>query len=329
MSAPRETTPLDSETLRQRARLYLYGELSLAERREIERCRDEDPAFRALLEDEQAFLLSLGGPELDCDMEPLLEKCRGDLDAALAGEDRSLRASSLAGRLGARLRSLRQIMASRPLAWQPALAVVLLVIGFAAGRTSTDSAGRSTTVLPLGAFDGSDPSQQYPELTGVEAVRLDPADSQVQIVFEERRVVTGDSSDPFIKALLLNTVQGSGGGARLSSLEALRRHASDSEVRRALLRSMLDDENPGIRLTALDAVREQAAHPEVRDALVQTLRTDPNTGMRVHAIQLLREFPSRDLAGPLQDLVQMESNEFVVAETHRILHDLGASTEHY
>lgn len=321
MFAPRETTPLDSETLRQRARLYLYGELSLAERREIERCRDEDPAFRALLEDEQAFLLSLGGPELDCDMEPLLEKCRGDLDAALAAEDRSLRPSSLAGRLGARLRSLRQIMASRPLAWQPALAVVLLVIGFAAGRSST--------VLPLGAFDGSDSSQQYPELTGVEAVRLDPADSQVQIVFEERRVVTGDSSDPFIKALLLNTVQGSGGGARLSSLEALRRHASDSEVRRALLRSMLDDENPGIRLTALDAVREQAAHPEVRDALVQTLRTDPNTGMRVHAIQLLREFPSRDLAGPLQDLVQMESNEFVVAETHRILHDLGASTEHY
>lgn len=329
MSAPRESTPLDSEVLRQRVRLYLYGELSLAERREIERCRDEDPAFRALFADEESFLLSLGGPELDCDMEPLLEQCRGDLDVALAAEDRALRESSFLIRAGMRLRGLRATLASRPLAWQPALAAALLLIGFAAGRSTPGPAAPSTTVLPLGAFDGAGLSQRYPGLTEVESVRLDPADSQVQIVFEERRVVSGDSSDPFIKALLLDTVQGSSGGARLSSLEALRRHASDSEVRRALLRSMLDDENPGVRLTALDAVRDQAAHPEVRDALVQTLRADPNTGMRVHAIQLLREFPSRELAGPLQDLVELESNEFVVAETHRILHDLGASTEHY
>ena len=329
MSAPRESAPLDSEVLRQRVRLYLYGELSLAERREIERCRDEDPAFRALFEDEESFLLSLGGPELDSDMEPLLAQCRGDLDVALAAEDRSLREASFLGRLGTHLRGLRATLASRPLAWQPALAALLLAIGFVAGRSTPDPAEPPTTVLPLGAFNGSDLAQRYPELTEVESVRLDPADSQVQIVFEERRVVSGDSSDPFIKALLLNTVQGSSGGARLSSLEALRRHASDSEVRRALLRSMLDDENPGVRLTALDAVRDQAAHPEVRDALVQTLRADPNTGMRVHAIQLLREFPSRELAGPLQDLVELESNEFVVAETHRILHDLGASTEHY
>ena len=329
MSAPRESAPLDSEVLRQRVRLYLYGELSLAERREIERCRNEDPAFRALFEDEESFLLSLGGPELDCDMESLLEQCRGDLDVALAAEDRSLREASFLGRLGTRLRGLRTTLASRPLAWQPALAALLLAIGFVAGRSTPDPAGPPTTVLPLGAFDGSDRAQRYPELAEVESVRLDPADSQVQIVFEERRVVSGDSSDPFIKALLLNTVQGSSGGARLSSLEALRRHASDSEVRRALLRALLDDENPGVRLTALDAVRDQAAHPEVRDALVQTLRADPNTGMRVHAIQLLREFPSRELAGPLQDLVELESNEFVVAETHRILHDLGASTEHY
>lgn len=329
MSAPRESKPLDSEVLRQRVRLYLYGELSLAERREIERCRDKDPAFRALFEDEESFLLSLGGPELDCDMEALLEQCRGNLDVALDAEDRSLRQLPFLGRLGARLRDLRAALASRPLAWQPALAAALLVVGFVAGRSTPDAAGPATTVLPLGAVDGPDVSEWYPALTGVESVRLDPADSQVQIVFEERRVVTGDSSDPFIKALLLNTVRGSSGGARLSSLEALRRHASDREVRRALLRSMLDDENPGVRLTALDAVRDQAAHPEVRDALVQTLRADPNTGMRVHAIQLLREFPSRELAGPLQDLVEMESNEFVVAETHRILHDLGASTEHY
>ena len=142
-------------------------------------------------------------------------------------------------------------------------------------------------------------------------------------------MVTGASSDPMIRGMLLDTVQESHAGARLKSLDALRAHASDADVRRALLRSMLEDENPGVRLKALDAVRGQLRHPEVRDALLQTLRRDPAEGMRVHAIQLLGEEPSRDLAGALQELLEEEPNPFVLHQSERILDSLGASMERF
>ena len=320
---------MDSEILRQRIRLYLYGELSLAERHELERCRAKDPAFRALVEDEESFLLALGEPGLDSEIDLLLEECREGLDRAVAVEHSPQRAAWPFTRIRWALGQRAAGTAGHRLVWQPALAALLLAVGFLAGssglgegfRTSwTPSSYRSSETLSLDAS---------PMLTGVETVRLDPVGGQVKIVFEERRIVTGESSDPFIRSMLLSTVRDSHAGARLSSLEALRGHADDGEVRQAVLRSLTEDENPGVRLMALDAIRDQTDLPDVRSALLQTVRHDPNTGMRVHAIQLLREHPSRDLAGPLQDLVKLESNPFVLDETERILHSLGASMEQY
>ena len=257
--------------LRQRVRLYLYGELSLAERLEIERCRDQDAAFRALVEEEEAFLFSLGGPDLDCDLDSLLNECREGLDRAVASEERR-RESSFLERVGADLRRLGATLASRPLAWQPALAALLLLIGFAIGRFSPDSFSRAPANRSNESFGDALESDAGPELTGIEAVRLDPVGGQVQIVFEERRVVQGDSSDPFIKGLALEyRARLDGGGPSLSSLEALRQRASDSDVRQALLRTMLEDENLGVRLAALDTIRDHVDRSDVRNALVQTL----------------------------------------------------------
>ena len=329
MSGPEGTAPMDSEILRQRIRLYLYGELSLAERHEVERCRAEDPAFRALVEDEESFLLALGEPQLDTDLDPLLEECREGLGRAVANEQRAQRAAWPLSRLRWALGPQAAAVAGHRLVWQPAAAALLLAVGFLAGNSNLGALFRTAEVAPSFGSIETTPFDPSPVLTGVETVRLDPVGGQVQIVFEERRIVTGESSDPFIRGMLLNTVQGSHAGARLSSLEALRAHVDDGEVRQTLLRSLTEDENPGVRLMALDAIRDQADLPEVRNALLQALRDDSNTGMRVHAIQLLREYPTRDLAGPLQDLAKRESNPFVLDETERILHALGASLEHY
>ena len=92
---------------------------------------------------------------------------------------------------------------------------------------------------------------------------------------------------------------------------------------------MLEDEDLGVRLKALEAVQEHAGHPAVRQALVKTLMQDPSSGMRVHAIQLLREHADRDVAGPLQELIERESDPFVLQESERILDSLGASTERF
>ena len=329
MSAPDDRAALESDLLRQRIRLYLYGELGLADRKEVERFRDETPEFRALFDEEEAFLLSLNDVDADAEAGSLLDDCRHELALAVAAEGHLGRTASPLRRVGRHLRNLRSALAARPIVWQPAMAAALLFVGFFAGRdgwptrylapASPASAGSGT---PL-SFDADH------TLTGIETVQLDPVGGQVRIVLEERRVVSGDSSDPFIRGMLMDTVRESHAGARLSSLEALQGHASDSEVRRILLRSMLEDQNPGIRLKALDSVKGQIAEPDVRAALVEILRSDPLAGMRIHAIQLLGQHPGRDLAGALQELVEREQNPFVLHESERILDVLDASMERF
>ncbi len=320
---------MESELLRQRIRLYLYGELGLADRLEVERTRDEDADFRELFEEERAFLLSLNADGFGDGLDDMLEECRMDLALAVTQEERQPGRATLGTRLAMAFRGFRDSLAQHRMVWQPAAAVLLLCVGFLGGRS--DLVPPFWTDATEGTLIVSEELPDDPQraLTGIENVSLNPEDDKIQIVFEERRVVTGASSDPFIRSMLLSSVEGSHAGARLSSLEALSGHAADIEVRRALLRRMVEDENPGIRLMALDAVRSQVAQPDVRQALVRALQSDPNSGMRVHAIQALGEHPDRDLAGPLQEFVQRESNPFVVEETQRILHSLGASVDHY
>lgn len=329
MSGNEGSPPIDSELLRQRILLYLYGELSLAERLEIERWRDEDPAFRALFQEEQELLRSLGDPGTDLDLEPLLARCRDRLDRAIALERPARGATSMAARCRAAIRWIGAVLAARPVAWQPAAAALLLVLGFMGGRGWVPATTVSGAHSVVPARPISIPAPSEAALTGIEAVSLDPLSGQVQIVVEQRRTISGDSSDPLIRGMLLTTVQESHTGARLTSLDALRDHASDREIREALLRTMLEDEDLGVRLKALEAVQGQARHPEVRRALVQTLEQDPSPGMRAHAIEILREHADRDMAGPLQELVERESNAYVLQESERILDAIGASMERF
>ena len=329
MSVADDRAALESELLRQRIRLYLYGELGLADRKEVERFRAEEPEFRALFEEEEAFLLSLNDVDVNAEADALLDDCRHDLALAVASEGSLGRTASPLRRLGRHLRNLRSMLVARPLLWQPAMGAALVFVGFLAGRDALpfrDLAPGSP--LPASISDSLSFDANH-TLTGIETVQLDPVGGQVRIVLEERRVVSGASSDPFIRAMLMDTARESHAGARLSSLEALQGHASDIEVRRILLRSMLEDQNPGIRLKALETVRGQIDEPEVRAALVETLRSDPLEGMRIHAIQLLGQHPSRDLAGALQELVEREQNPFVRQESERILDVLDASMERF
>ena len=117
-------------------RLYLYGELSLAERHEVERCRAEDPAFRALVDDEESFLLALSDPELDTDIDPLLEECREGLARAVAIEQSPQRGAWPFSQIRQALGPRAAAIAGHRMLWQPALAALLLAIGFLAGSSN-------------------------------------------------------------------------------------------------------------------------------------------------------------------------------------------------
>ncbi len=326
MSGSDGRTELASELLRQKVRLYLYGELSLSERRQVDRLRQRDLAFSDLFDEEEAFLLALDDGGVDEDIESMLGDCREDLSLAIAGEAAPPGRVSVWARAGNSLRGVCAGAFARPLAWQSALALVLVALGFFAGRSNWGN-----TLVPRGGPAAGEPlmAGDSPDAAGVETVQLDHALGQVRIVLEERRVMTGTFTDPMIRALLMDTARDSHAGARLASLEALRGHAGDGDVRSILLSAMLDDQNLGVRLRALDALRPHAGEQDVRRALVQMLRTDPLEGMRIHAIQALKEHPGRDLAGALQELVESEQNPFVIQESERILDVLDASMERF
>lgn len=306
MPARKDRLPIDSEAARRRIQLYLYDELGVQERLEIERACAEDPDYRALFEDETAFLRTLDRRGRKTVSEALLAECRHDLMREVYRREESRGRAAAARKLGGFWR----------FAWQPAAAAACLAAGFFVGR--------SDVTPPRGAEQAA--------LAGpaeIQSVQVGPEPGRVRIVLEERKVVSGTAGDPAIRRLLLDSVRAAHSGARLASLEALGGEAAHGEVRRELLRLMLEDENPGVRFKALEAVRLRSGDPEIQQALVQSVLNDPNPGMRVQAIRLLTAEPSRGLAGALQHIMEQEQNSFVQQQCARALQALDASLEYH
>ncbi len=319
MSARKDRLPLDSESARRRIQLYLYDELGVQERLEIERACAEDPRFRALFEAEKSFLADLDRRAPQAASEELLAECRRGLMQAVR-LDATGRGGALAAQAHGGWRRLTAGRAWRRFAWRPAMAAACLAAGFVFGRWDMipSQSGEQTAL----AVSLAGPAE-------IQSVQTLPESDRVRIVLDERKIVAGAADDPAIRRLLLDTVRAAHSGARLASLEALGREAERREVRRELLRVMLEDENLGVRLKALEAVRLQSGDPEIQQALVQAVLSDPNPGMRVQAIQLLTAKPSRGLAGALQLIVAQEQNPFVQQQCERALQDLGASVEYH
>ncbi len=315
---------MNEEYLQDQVSLYLYDELEDDERIAFEAELERSPELRAALETEKTFLRNLNARSATQPSDALLAECRHDLMREVYRASRTAPASTtwwesfIAGLGGMRM------------AWQPTAAFALVALGFWGG-SSTGGDWRTM----LGGPSESQPTQQaslvgLPSMTTeVQSVELDEQQGDVEIVIEERRTIRGNPSDPFIRQLLISSVEGSYSGARLESLEALGQRSGDAEVRRAMIRALLEDENPGVRLNALGSLAAHKDEPEVRRALIEALENDINVGVRVQVIDLLTESPDSGLAGVLQRIVREESNNYVRMRSEQALHALNASVELY
>lgn len=316
---------MNEEYLQDQVSLYLYDELEDDERLAFEAELERSPELRAALETEKTFLRDLNARSAAQPSDALLAECRHDLMREVYRASRSGPTpatwweSFIAGLGGMRM------------AWQPTVAFALLALGFWGG-SSTGGEWRAL----LGGPSASQPTNLgslagLPSTTAteVQSVELDERQGDVEIVIEERRTIRGNPSDPFIRQLLISSVEGSYSGARLESLEALGQRSGDAEVRRAMIRALTEDENPGVRLNALGSLAAHKDEPEVRRALVEALENDVNVGVRVQVIDLLTESPDSELAGVLQRIVREESNNYVRMRSEQALHALNASVELY
>lgn len=313
-----------TEDIGNRISLYLYGELSAEDETQFEEELGRSAALAAAVEEERLLIETLR-QRATLDFSPAdLADCRLDLMRAIRQE------SAIAGKQSWFSRLAAFFNPTTPnLAWQGALALVLVAAGFWGGRATQQFRialfDRQPVVEQAAMPIGGGALAAYEDIPDVRSISNGPGSSSVEIVVEERRTIRGNANDPQIQALLIAMSRSSNSGRRLDMIDLLRQRTDDPQVRGALVKAMLEDENGGARLKALEALAPYNQDRDVRHALMTTLRSDSNPGMRVNAIELLTAHPDRELVEVLQDVVRYEPNSYVRLRSEQTLAELNAS----
>jgi hypothetical protein len=294
---------MNCNDVRERMSLYLYGELSGGEERQLVEHVAGCPGCRRLLEQEKALHRTLDSAAVAPPAE-MLESCRRELRPAL--------------RTAGSRRGLRRIWAlPAAIGWlRPAGAVALLAIGFLTARLT--DLGHPATV-------GDAPAVA----TRVRSVEPAP-DGAVSLVVEETRQnrVRGTLDDPAIRNLLVGAVMDPADPAvRMDSLDVLKQRSELPEVRDALLVAAETDPNEAVRFTALEALRPYVDDPRSRQVLSRVLLRDQSEALRAVAMDMLTESPGPEVVGVLQDLLTTEDEGYLRERSQQVLRTMNASLE--
>ena len=209
--------------------------------------------------------------------------------------------------------------------FSPALAGVLLMVGFAGGAVATFTAQKSKTGTVPPIF--GQPQVDTASIGSIKGISQDPGSNQVNIEFE--RLVPdqlqGNISDPQVQQLLLYAARSNyNSGVRLDSINVLSQEPQDSAVREALIFSLRYDKNPGVRLKALESLRAYVKDDvRVRDAVLEALVRDSNPGVRTEAIHALQPVSvDTSVRQTLEVLAERDENKFIRGESRRVLASL-------
>ena len=322
---------MDCKTFEEKLTLYLYDELSPAERGAVdehlagcEGCRHALDETRRL----QQFMTRAPAPR---PTPELLVRCRQRLEDALDAEQFGW---------ASWLRSWLRRWLPGPAGFGPrqpsyaAAAVTLVALGFSFGWIIRPRVAKMGQALP-GNNGVASASVAGTDLGGarisdITQVAPDPQTGQVKITLNAARQVTmeGSLDDPHIQQVLLYAVKSyDNPGIRLDTLDALRPGSSNPQVQTALLYAMQHDRNAGVRLAALNSVPRMAWSNEVQGALVEAARHDVNLGVRDEAIDQLVQHAlaaqEQALIPMLEDMAANDSDRYVRLKSARAARRLG------
>jgi hypothetical protein len=207
--------------------------------------------------------------------------------------------------------------------FSPALSVLLVMFGFAAGamtvwrpQPSTGAGLKSPIAAAVQPTESS--------IAGIRAISQEPGSRKVEIQYDtmQPQSLQGSLDDPRIQQLLLYAARNnSNSGVRMDSVDLLAQKPGDENIREALMSSLRYDNNPGVRLKALDGLAPYVKQDiRVRNAVLEALTNDSNPGVRSEAITLLR--PVRVDSSVRQTLLTLskeDKNEFIRNESKRVL----------
>jgi len=220
-----------------------------------------------------------------------------------------------------------------PWAWlhqmrfSPALAAVLLIVGFAGGVGTMYSILRGTSgsnstialeehVAPIEA-----------NITGIRSIVQDPGSNKVSINYETvtTQQTEGSLNDQRIQQLLLFAARNNyNSGVRMDSVDLLTQKPDDTNVREALIYALRYDSNPGVRLKALSSLGAYVKEDvRVRDAVLEALLNDSNSGVRTQALNMLEPVRAdSSVRNVLEHLSQDDKNQYIRSQARTVLAQL-------
>jgi len=304
---------MNCDWVQQNVSLYLYNELADDARHELEqhlrRCKD----CAAELAAQQEFQAQMNALPVEEPSASFLASARMRLQEALETTEQH--------------RSWYHRFAFDPTAWlrqvrfSPALAAVLLIIGFGSGVGTMYSVLGGKGLHP-GAQSGL---AQEASIGGITSISRQPNSNKVQIQYDRivPESVEGAVNDPRIQDLLTYAAKNnfSNSGVRLDSVDLLTSKPDDPRVREALTYALRYDSNPGVRLKALDGLGPYVKQDiRVRNAVLEALLNDSNLGVRsgaLHALEPVSADSSVRMA--LQQLAKEDPSDYIRTESQREL----------
>lgn len=303
---------MNCEWVKTNSALYVYDELADDARHELEMhlnkcdsCKAEVAAVQSLKADLHELL-----PEVSPN---LLTASRMRLQEALETAEQSRGLSRFTMDLAGWMRQVR---------FQPALAVVLLMMGFAGGALTSfvkTSGGSGKT--------GTELQTNQAAIASIRGITQTPGSNNVQIKYDQviPAEAQGSLDDPRIQQLLLYAARSNyNSGVRLDSIDVLTQKPEDDHIREALIFALRYDKNPGVRLKAMAGLKNFVKDDvRVRDAVLEALLRDSNAGIRSEAIRALRPaMADSSVRATLRALAEQDSNPYIRTESRRVLASL-------
>jgi HEAT repeats/Putative zinc-finger len=292
--------------------LYLYNELADDARHELEQHIRRCTSCAAELAAQQEFQAQMNALPVEEPSASFLASARIRLQESLETAEQH--------------RSWFHRLAFDPTAWlrqvrfSPALAAVILMVGFGSGLGTMYKVLGGKVPQP-----SNQPVVSEASIGGITSIEHKPNSDQVQINYQR---VTNDSmqgsvNDAKIKNMLAYAAKTNynNSGVRLDSVDTLNSKVDDPIAREALVYALRYDSNPGVRLKTLDGLSNYVKQDiRVRNAVLDALLNDSNLAVRSQALRALdpvRADSSVRMA--LQQLAKEDPSDYIRTEaTHEL-----------
>jgi anti-sigma factor RsiW len=305
------------EWVRENIVLEVYGELADDARHELEqhvaRCAD----CAAELKAEQAFHALLAQDRAADPFPNLVAASRMRLQEALETAKQGSFISRLAFDPATWLRQVK---------FSPALASVILILGFAGG-VGTGIKFHEPQPVNTGKIIDPVTVPAQASVVSIDSITQDPGSNQVNIKYNTvaPQQYQGSLTDQKVQELLLYASRNNyNSGVRVDSVGLLAQRSSDQQVREALMYALQNDTNPGVRLKSLDALGNYVkTDTNVRDAVLRALVNDDNSGLRIEALRLIEPVKADgSVRGVLMALAAKDQSTYIKSQARTMLAQL-------